>query len=1181
MSNDNGQTFHPLSEEIAALKKRFLSGGVLVKGAENLIEMKNNVIELDNALSKLAKTANLSAEELSTITDKAFQLGNAVGSTGTEILSYLHSTAQAGYDIKDALSLTEEALKMVNLSPTIDNAGTALEHIQTILDGFGENPSFAATINDALTSISQTGSVDFGTLAAGASKLAESAADAGMSFEDDKQISKIERLITLRKTLVSIKETFGGSASAKDVKYQQNKTLKEMSGLERQNQNLKNLQKSTEKGSEAWQAYQEQIKKNKEKTEDLTQSIAELASELAKLPLDKLDRYLEKNNAKNELYEAKLKNGTSAKKQNALVNKQIKLTEQNNKKTQQTAKQTAKQLNTSKTALKTAKTKDSKGLSKAEKKNLNEDYKKLQTYVKKKKQIPAELIKKFTKAGLEHLVKAISDYNAAIAANETAQETAKLTRETSKKDVAQLNLQKFQNVQNSYSLKQDALSRRASKFSSALDLSETRGHLADTTYYTRLMELEEKNKNNLKAERKKLQNRLNSMLVSGDIKKNSEEWQAMVEAIQSVDEALAQSEINFQEYQNQINQVNFDNFDYKLEQISRLISEADFYLNLMSDDPLANDTGLTEYGMASMGLHHQNALIYEQQADEYKKQIETINDQLAEDPANTTLIEQLQKYQDMQRECLQNSQAEKQAIADLVKEGYEALIDSLGKSISKYKEFLQNAKNAHDYQRNISKQTENISTLRKQISAYSSMTDNPETAAKLQRLKEELENAEDSLNETMYDKYLSDTQNAMDDMLENLEDFISKLSKDRDKLFKTGVDMIKGSTDTISATLNKLSEKFGVTLSDAMTNSWNSEKLISDGIQTIIDTFNDLLKEAKKKNDEQAYETASRSYSNSYQKLEKAKKDSDNAEEKRAKAKKNLGKAMENLDAQEQKYGKNSKQYKKALKKLKSAQEKFESADKEYQQSKKKVSDLKAEKKATKDADKTVIRDYLLSVSDKTSTKNKKDMDKLDKAVYEITKGYINDQNRENLLKLLDTKNADTAADILWNLELYKGVPTLKKSIPTTAEEKKDETTRNYAVDKNGRPIWEYAVDENSNPIKNISYSPKFDTASYSKVTADSKQFGTGISDAPVGYFPQAESLFKGFTSTYNSVPTSEPEYVSVSIGDLYLPNVTNPEDFSDGLVDALKNNPTVQKTFSTFVNASLTGGNSLGIRKF
>lgn len=1019
--------------------------------------------------------------------------------------------------------------------------------------------------------------------------LAEKKEQAQKSYADkmisyyDKQTSKIERLITLRKNLVSIKETFGGSASAKDVRYQQNKTLKEIASLERQIQNLKNLQKSTEKGTDAWQAYQEQIKKNKEKTEDLISSIAELASELAKLPLEKLDRYLEKNNAKNELYQAKLDNTTSAKKQNTLVNKQIKVTEQNNKKTQQTAKQTQKQLNTSKTAIKSAKTKDFKGLSKSDKTQLNKTYKKLQTYVKKKKQIPAELIKKFADAGLENLVKAISNYNAAIAANETAKETAKLTKETSKKEIAQLNLQKFQNIQNSYSLKQDALSRRSSKFSSALDLSEARGHLADTTYYIRLKKLEAKNIENLKAERKSLQSRLNSMLASGDIKKNSAEWQKMVEDIQSVDEALAQSEINFQEYQNQINQVKFDRFDYKLEQISRLISESEFYLDLMSNKPLTNDTGLNKRGITSMGLHYENFKVYKKQAAMYQKQIKKINEDLAKDPANTTLITQLQKYQDMQRECLQNSQAEKQAIADLVKEGYEALIDSLGKSISKYKEFLQNAKNAHDYQRNIAKQTENISTLRKQISAYSSMTDDPETAAKLQRLKEELENAEDSLNETMYDKYLSDTQNVMDDMLENLEDFISKLSKDREKLFKTGVDMIKGSTDTISATLDKISEKFGITLSTAMTQSWNSEKLISDGIQTIIDTFNNLLKEAKTKNDQQAYETASRSYSNSYQKLEKAEKEKKTAEKKRDKAKKNLGKAIENLDTQEQEHGKNSKQYKKAFKKLQTAQKKFESADKEYQQSQKKVSDLKAEKKAAKDADKTVIKDYLFSIADKKPSKKIEDMDILDKAVYEITKGYLNEQNRENLLKLLHTNNKETATDILWDLELYKGVPTLEKSHPTTAVDKYD-TTKNHAVDENGRPIWNYAVEENVKPPKNASeilYIPKYDTASYSKVTADSEPFGAGISDGPAGYFPQAESLLKGFTSTYNAVPTSEPEYVSVSIGDLYLPNVTNPEDFSDGLVDALKNNPTVQKTFSTFVNASLTGGNSLGIRKF
>ena len=146
MSNDNEQHSEPsLSEELSALQNYFLS--------------------------ELARTANLSATELRAVTEEAFRLGDAAGRTEMETLSYIASAIQAGHDLKDAFALTEEALKMANLSPGIDSAGTAIEHMQGILDGFGENTSFAATINNALTGISQAGTVDFDTLAAGASKL--------------------------------------------------------------------------------------------------------------------------------------------------------------------------------------------------------------------------------------------------------------------------------------------------------------------------------------------------------------------------------------------------------------------------------------------------------------------------------------------------------------------------------------------------------------------------------------------------------------------------------------------------------------------------------------------------------------------------------------------------------------------------------------------------------------------------------------------------------------------------------------------------------------------------------------------------------------------------------------------------------------------------------------------------
>ena len=56
---------------------------------------------------------------------------------------------------------------------------------------------------------------------------------------------------------------------------------------------------------------------------------------------------------------------------------------------------------------------------------------------------------------------------------------------------------------------------------------------------------------------------------------------------------------------------------------------------------------------------------------------------------------------------------------------------------------------------------------------------------------------------------------------------------------------------------------------------------------------------------------------------------------------------------------------------------------------------------------------------------------------------------------------------------------------------------------------------------------------------------------------------------------------VSITTGDLYLPSVSDPSEFAEGLVHALQQDATVQKTLGTFINASLTGGNSLSIRKY
>ena len=184
-NKDYKETPNPsLPEELSTLEKHFLPGGVLIKGIETLASMRDNVIALDNALLQLAKTSDLSAGELKSITEEAFRMGDAVGRTGTDVLSSMTAARQAGYDMKDALALTEEALKMTNLSNNVTDTGTAMQNLKSILDGFGEDTDFAARINDAITSISNTDIVGFDSLLDGASRLSSSANQANMSFEE-------------------------------------------------------------------------------------------------------------------------------------------------------------------------------------------------------------------------------------------------------------------------------------------------------------------------------------------------------------------------------------------------------------------------------------------------------------------------------------------------------------------------------------------------------------------------------------------------------------------------------------------------------------------------------------------------------------------------------------------------------------------------------------------------------------------------------------------------------------------------------------------------------------------------------------------------------------------------------------------------------------------------------------
>lgn len=207
-STANPSTKSPEHNEVKLAEQWLNTDSILSGAADAVRDLIKNTIELDKQLLELAAMSNLSSDELKSVTQETYNLGNAIGKTSAEVLDSIISLKKSGYDISDSLTLANESLKMTNLSSGLTDAGTAAENLIRILDGFKKDSGFASNINDALSSVSMSQGIDFNSLASGANYLSESAHNSGLSFEQ-----MLGTLAGTYKVLGDIEQTAAGQAA--------------------------------------------------------------------------------------------------------------------------------------------------------------------------------------------------------------------------------------------------------------------------------------------------------------------------------------------------------------------------------------------------------------------------------------------------------------------------------------------------------------------------------------------------------------------------------------------------------------------------------------------------------------------------------------------------------------------------------------------------------------------------------------------------------------------------------------------------------------------------------------------------------------------------------------------------------------------------------------------------------
>lgn len=534
---------------------------------------------------------------------------------------------------------------------------------------------------------------------------------------------------------------------------------------------------------------------------EFTDQYTEYAEAMYNLPIKKAEAKLDKLQNKQDIAEAKYDVMIGAANKNNVLSTKSSYAKNQRDIYAREATEATKNLKDAKSRINSRKKGALSGLS-------NKDKDKIINAAKNGQEIDWSQFKKLSNKGK----KAIIEYNEALKANEQATTDAAKAEYEYTKTVRQNAKEMFDNIAADYERSQNEISHQNNLLSEKISQLENKGYVISQAFYERQSQLNRETQASLESE-------ITSLLAQqATVEAGTDEWWEMQSTINDTAEAIEKCKSTTEELAKAIRDLNDEKFDYFQDLVSDLSDENDFLIETLSLSDLYDDNGkVTNEGAATYGLRVANLKIKQQQAAEYGRYAEQALSEYSADTNKKEALERYRKYIQLQRESLQACNDEKEAIKSLVEDGIDKQLDALQKLIDKRKDALQSEKDLYDYQKNIKSQVKELTSLEKQLSAYAG-DNSEETKAKLQQLRVSFESAKEDLQDTEYDKYISDQESMLDDLYDRYEEVLNARLDNLDVLVESVSNGVTDNAGTINNTLISTGEKIGYRI-DGMTNS--------------------------------------------------------------------------------------------------------------------------------------------------------------------------------------------------------------------------------------------------------------------------------------------------------------------------------------------------------------------------
>ncbi len=387
----------------------------------------------------------------------------------------------------------------------------------------------------------------------------------------------------------------------------------------------------------------------------------------------------------------------------------------------------------------------------------------------------------------------------------------------------------FDNVQTEFENKISLISNDISDLDNEIKKVEASGRLVDASYYNHKISFENESLAKLKEEETSLAEQLKNIQMF------SPAWYECQDAIQSVQNAQADSLSKVKEYKDAINAIADTIQNNIVDAFHDVTDEAELLITLLGDDLSDEDTGvLTKDGLAVLSLYVSQMNICKDAAESFHKEINSMQNALNSGTLSFIDVNGIQReyasvfelkkaikdfYSSYQDE-IKHVYDYEYKIVDMMIIKYQSELDYLKELIEKKKAELDAEKDLHDYAKSLKEQTDNINSLRKQIAALKGDT-SKETESRIQKLQSQLKEAESSLDDQEYERYISDQQDMLDNLYNEYAKLIDDVMKDHNRLLREGLDLFAQTASDVQDVIKITAEEHGYEITAEM------EKIIS------------------------------------------------------------------------------------------------------------------------------------------------------------------------------------------------------------------------------------------------------------------------------------------------------------------------------------------------------------------